>query len=70
MNKLHDLREISFNYQRDCEEILSKVFRYIDSKEIIINMSTTIKYKSALYLASEALVSEKEDKVLPLSNHS
>ena len=33
-------------------------------------MHTSIKYKSALYLASEALVSDKEDKVMPLSNHS
>ena len=33
-------------------------------------MSTPIKYKSALYLASEALVSDKQDKVIPLSNHS
>ena len=49
---------------------LNKVFRYIDSKEMIINMSTTIKYKSALYLASEALVSDTEDKVMPLNNHS
>ena len=69
-NKLHDLREISFNYQRDCEETLSNVFRYVDRKEMIVNMNTSIKYKSALYLASEALVSDKQDKVMPLSNHS
>ena len=37
---------------------------------MIVNMHTSIKYKSALYLASEALVSDKEDKVMPLSNHS
>ena len=70
MNRLHDLREINFNYQRDCELTLNKVFRYIDSKEMIINMSTTIKYKAALYLASEALVTDTEDKMMPLSNHS
>ena len=49
---------------------MNKVFRYIDSKEMIINMSTTIKYKAALYLASEALVTDTEDKMMPLSNHS
>ena len=70
MNRLHDLRAINFNYPRDCEVTLNKVFRYIDSKEMIINMSTTIKYKAALYLASEALVTDTEDKMMPLSNHS